>query len=109
VVTTIDASTLSFNINTFGNFFLQPFWGGNGMPAPGPATVGIDTTSATTFTNFTADTFAGVAVKDLISAQGWLFMAPAQPQICTASQGCPINTIMAAEAVVDRPGPSGLF
>jgi hypothetical protein len=48
-------------------------------------------------------------VNDVVSVGGWLFLSPVQPQYCIVGEGCALDTIIAAEAVVGRPGPTPLF
>jgi len=109
LVGTVAVGELSFTLGTFPNFFVPPSAGGSTPPIPAAFQITVDTTSGTTFTNFTPDSIMGVAANDVVSVQGWLFLSPIQPLVCTASQGCPLSTTIAAEAVVLRLGPTPLF
>jgi hypothetical protein len=109
-VTAIVASALSFTLSPNLTYFVAPSNWGSTSPTPAPPGImSVQTTSGTTFTNFTPDSISGLAVNDVVSVGGWLFLSPVQPQYCIVGEGCALDTIIAAEAVVGRPGPTPLF
>jgi hypothetical protein len=81
------------------NFFM-PFtpWGGS-APNWAAANLTVQTTSQTTFTNFTTDSIDGVAANDIVSVGGWMFSTPSSTPPVT----------VAASQVMLRPGPMPLF
>lgn len=107
-VGTVDVSAMSFTFGTFPNFFVPPSSSTASGPPWSPFNITVLTTSATAFTNLTPDTISGLAANDVVSVQGWLFLSPTQPT-CTAGPWCPPATMVAAEAVEGRPGPTPLF
>lgn len=101
-VAAIDQGDLSFTLSTLPMFFV-PAAATAGSPPPWvPVNITIQTTSGTTFTNFTPATFAGLVssgVNSVVSVQGWVFSTP---------NSTPTVTV-AAEGVLLRPGPTPLF
>ena len=108
-VGTVDASDMSFTLSTFPNFFVPPAASATSAPAWAPFNFDVQTTSATTFTNFTPDSIMGVAANDVVSVQGWLFLAPTNNNVCIPFVGCGVQPTIAAETVIDRPGVTPLF
>jgi hypothetical protein len=108
-VTIISASALSFWLSTNLNYFIPPATPAAGPPTPAPVNITVQTTAATTFTNFTPDSISGLAVNDMVSVGGWLFSSGVIPDVCTPTYGCYPATTIAAEAVLGRPGPIPLF
>jgi hypothetical protein len=105
-VTAIDTSGLSFTLNTNPHYFV-PAAIPTGPPAWMAVGITVQTTGATTFTNLNPDSIAGLADQDIVSVEGWLFPTPgATPGPCTTQSGCPPNTTIAAETVIDRPAPT---
>jgi hypothetical protein len=90
--------SLSFTLATMPVFMIPPSAAG-ARPAWVPVVITIDTTSATTFTNFATNSLSGLAVNDVVSIHGWVFSTPSGVT----------NVTVAADAVVDRPGPTPLF
>lgn len=104
-----NASTLTFTLNTFANYFLAPPNAAGAPPTTSPVNLDVQATSATTYANLTPDDFSGLAVGDVVSVKGWLFPYHVIPAICTADAGCAPIGVIVAEAVVGRPGPTPLF
>jgi len=110
LVTTVNTSAMTFTLGWDWGFF-TPFssWGAS---APNLTANGVNviTTAQTTFADFTPDTISGVAVKDLVSVQGWLYLTPgATTSGCTTISQCADNTTIVAQTVTDRPGPTPFF
>ena len=78
-VAAIDASALSFTLSTLPNYFVPPAPTAAAPPIPAPVNITVQTTSATTFTNFTPDNISGLFVNDVVSVGGWLFRQEASP------------------------------
>ena len=95
----VNASALSFTLATKPVFFVPWSSTAGAMPPWAPVIITIQTTSATTFTNFTTNSISGLAVNDVVSIHGWVFSTP---------KASPTVTV-AADKVVDRPGPTPLF
>jgi hypothetical protein len=68
--------SLSFTMATMPCFFVPPAATWGTVPRPSPYIFTVQTTGSTTFTNFTTDSLAGVAVNDVISVHGWIFATP---------------------------------
>jgi hypothetical protein len=98
-VAATDASALSFTLSTFPNFFMPPAPNATSMPSWAPVNVTIQTTSGTTFSNFTTNTIGGVAINNVVSVGGWVFSTP---------NSSPTVTIAASQVML-RPGPTPLF
>ncbi len=94
-VNVVTASNLSFTLNTNPNYFVTPSKS-SATWSWAPLTITVQTTSATTFDNFTTDTIMGVAANDKVSVKGWVFSTPAPPAATSIT--------VAAEKVRDRPG-----
>jgi len=105
----IDASALSFVVSTFPNYFVPPPAASGAPPTPAPINITVQATSATTFANLTPDSISGLAAGDVVSIRGWLFPYGAIPLVCKGVGGCAPVGVIAAEAVVGRPGPTPLF
>jgi hypothetical protein len=98
-VASVTASSLSFTLATMPGYFVPPSATAGAAPAFAPVIITVQTTSATTFTNFTTNSISGLAVNDVVSIHGWVFSTPsANPKVTVA-----------ADQVVDRPGPTPLF
>lgn len=108
-VTGIDASMLMFGLNTNPNYFVPPSTTAGAPPTLSPFNLTVQVTAGTTFTNFTPDSISGLAVNDVVSIQGWAFLAPSNNNLCQPGVGCAVYPAIAAEAVVGRPGPPPLF
>ena len=108
-VTGIDASMLMFGFNTNPNYFVPPSTTASAPPTLSPFNLTVQVTAGTTFTNFTPDSISGLAVNDVVSIQGWAFLAPSNNNLCQPGGGCAVYPAIAAEAVVGRPGPTPLF
>ena len=94
----IIAGGLSFTLNTYPDYFLPT---AQGFPIPWyPASVAItvQTTSTTTFTNFTPNSISGLAVNDVVSVKGWVTQYTGVT--CLTVPFCFNVATMAAEAVV---------
>ena len=89
---------LSFTLSTLPFFFVPPA-AASTTPVWAPVNITVQTTAATTFTNFTTDDLSGLAMNDIVSVQGWVFSTPSGAT----------NITLAAETVDDRPGPIPLF
>jgi hypothetical protein len=98
-VAAVNASASSFTLSTFPFWFVPPATTPGALPILVPFNLTVQTTSATTFTNFTPDTIAGLSVNDVVSVGGWIFSTPSG--VATITQ--------AADTVVGRPGPDSLF
>jgi hypothetical protein len=90
---------LSFTLSTLPVFFVPSMATASTPPTWGPVNITVQTTAATTFTNFTTDSISGLAVNDVVSVGGWVFSTPSGATTIT----------QAAETVVDRPGVIPLF
>jgi hypothetical protein len=66
-VASIDSTSTSFTLGGFPNFFSGPWANSAAWQAA------IDTTTQTTYQNFTTDSFSGLATGDIVSVNGWLF------------------------------------
>jgi len=75
-VAAIDLSSLNFTLSTFPGLFLPRAANAGGPPNWAPVEITIQTTAATTFTNFTSDTLSGLAKDDMVSVGGWVFSTP---------------------------------
>jgi hypothetical protein len=96
----VNAGSLSFTLATLPVFLVPPSATAGGAPNYlSPFIITVQTTAATTFTNFTTNTIAGLAVNDVVSLHGWVFATPSGATSVT----------VAADAVMDRPGPTPLF
>jgi hypothetical protein len=107
-VAAIDASNLNFQLSTFANYFVLPSATASTPPIPAPVNIVVQTTSGTTFTNFTPDSISGLAVNNVVSVEGWLFLTPPLNNVCTVVT-CGTDLTIAAETVVNRPGPTPFF
>jgi hypothetical protein len=106
---TVNTSALTFTINTYPNYFVPPATTAGAPPSLSSINIDVQATSATTYSNLTPDNISGLAVGDVVSVKGWLFPYGAVPQICKAGAGCAPFGVIAAEAVVGRPGATPLF
>jgi hypothetical protein len=97
-VASVTASSLSFTLSTMPVFFVPPSPSASpgATPALAPVTITVQTTGATTYSNFTPDSIAGLAANDVVSVHGWVF---------STSTGVTV----AADSVLNRPGPTPLF
>jgi hypothetical protein len=89
---------MNFTLSTLPFFFVPPA-SASAPPSWAPFNLTVDTTAATTFTNFSTDSLSGLALNDIVSVQGWVFSTPTGATSIT----------IAAEAVDDRPGPTPMF
>ena len=105
----INVSGLNFVIATYPSYFVPPAATAAAAPTPAAINLTVQATSATTFTNLNPDTISGLAAGDVVSIKGWLFPYGAVPQFCIGSSGCAPLGVLAAETVVNRPGPTPLF
>lgn len=105
----INVSGLNFVIATYPNYFVPPAATAAAAPTAASINLTVQTTSATTFINLNPDTMSGLAAGDVVSVKGWLFPYGAVPQFCIGSGGCAPLGVIAAETVVNRPGPTPLF
>jgi hypothetical protein len=97
-VASVTASSLSFTLSTMPVFFVPPSPSGSPGAAPtlAPVTITVQTTSATTYSNFTTNSISGLAANDVVSVHGWVFSTSA-------------GVTVAADSVLNRPGPTPLF
>jgi len=95
----INGSGLNFTLAIQPVFFVPWSMARDTAPPWAPVIVTVQTTSATTFPNLTNNSLSGLAVNDVVSVQGWVFSTP---------QASPTVTV-AADTVVNRPGPIPLF
>jgi hypothetical protein len=96
----VNASSLSFTLATLPVFLVPPSATANAAPNYlNPFIITVQTTSATTFTNFPTNSISGLAVNDVVSVHGWIFATPTGTTSVT----------VAADTVMDRPGPIPLF
>jgi hypothetical protein len=98
-VAAINASSLSFSLATLPGFFVPPSATPGAAPPWAPVIITVQTTSATTFTNFTTSGIAGLAVNNVVSIHGWVFSTPSGAT----------TTTVAADSVVLRPSATPLF
>jgi hypothetical protein len=98
-VAAVNTGQLSFTLSSLPNFFVPPAATAGSLPILVPINITVQTTAATTFTNFNPESIMGLAVNDVVSVGGWVFSTPSGATAIT----------LAAESVVDRPGPTPLF
>ncbi len=98
-VTAVNASALSFTLSTFPNFFMWSTPNASSTPPWAPVNITVQTTSSTTFTNFTTDSISGLTTNNVVSVGGWVFSTPSGATAVT----------LAASQVMLRPGPTPLF
>ncbi len=98
-VAAVNASALSFTLSTLPAFFIPPAPNATSMPSWVPVNITVQTTAATTFTNFTTDNISGLAVNNVVSVGGWVFSTPSGATAVT----------VAGSQVMLRPGPTPLF
>jgi hypothetical protein len=108
-VQAVSTSTLSFGLSTNPNYFVPPSGTAGIPPTPAVFPIKVQTTSGTTFTNFTPDSISGLAVNDVVSVGGWLFLVPDNNNVCNILVGCGVYPMIAAQSVVGRSGPTPLF
>jgi hypothetical protein len=70
-ITSVDASTSSFQISPMVNFFMPHL--GNSPGSWNPVTLPVYATSQTTYEGLSQDSFSGLAASNSASVQGWLF------------------------------------
>jgi hypothetical protein len=92
-------SSLSFTLSTFPAIFVPPSATPGTPPSLTPVEITVQTTSATTFTNFTTNSILGLAVNNVVSVNGWVFSTPSGPTATT----------VVADSVLLRAGVSPLF
>jgi hypothetical protein len=109
LVTGINASALSFGLNTIPNFFVPLSALAPSTPTLSPLNIVVQTTSETTFSNLTPNNISGLAVNDMVSVGGWLFLVQDYNNVCMPGVGCGVYPAIAAETVVGRPGAIPLF
>ena len=93
------SGSLSFTLAIMPVFFVPPAATWGTPPSWAPVTITVQTASDTTFTNFTTNSLAGLAVNDVVSVHGWVFSTPTGATKVT----------LAADAIVDRQGPTPFF
>jgi hypothetical protein len=98
-VAAIDTGSLSFSLATRPASFVAPARTPGGPPTLEPVVITVQTTSATTFKNFTPNDISGLAVNGVVSVHGWLFSTP--------SGGT--ATTVAADGVLLRPRTTASF
>ena len=76
VAATPASGQTSFTLSIMPNFFVPPSATAGTPPIWAPVEITVQTTSATTFTNFTTDSLSGLAVNDVVSVGGWIFSTP---------------------------------
>jgi hypothetical protein len=70
-ITSVDASTSSFQISPMVNFFMSHL--GNSPGSWNPVALSVYATAQTTYEGLSQDSFSGLAVNNFVSVQGWLF------------------------------------
>jgi hypothetical protein len=95
----VNASALSFTLATFPFFFVPPSSTPGSPPSWAPEIITVQTTSATTLTNFPSTGLSGLAVNNVVSVHGWVFSTP--------TGATPIT--VAADQVILRTGVTPLF
>jgi hypothetical protein len=87
-VAAINAPALSFTLSTMPNFFVPPTAvTSSAPPIPAPVNITVQTTTATTFTGLTPDDLSGLAVNNIVSVGGWVFLTPSgTPKITLAAK-----------------------
>jgi hypothetical protein len=98
-VAAVDANAQSFSLATRPASFVPPSATPGGPPTLEPVVITVQTTTATTFRNFTTNSISGLAVNDVVSVHGWVFSTTSGPPAIT----------LAADSVLLRPGPTPLF
>lgn len=109
LVSALNASGLNFNLSTLPNYFVPPAATAGAAPTLTPFQITVLTTGDTTFTSFTPDSISGMAVNDVVSVGGWLFLAPTNNNVCLPLVGCGVYPTIAAQSVVGRLGATPLF
>jgi hypothetical protein len=97
VASVANVSSGSFTLATFPVFFLPPSSTPGSPPPWEPVIITVQTTSATTLTNFTS--LSDLVVNNVVSVHGWVFSTPTGATQIT----------VAADQVILRTGPSILF
>lgn len=95
----VNVSALSFTLSTMPCFYIPPAPSAASAPPWAPVNIAVQTTGATTFTNFTTDSIEGLAVNYVVSLGGWVFSTP---------NSTPTVTVAASQVML-RPGPTPLF
>ena len=98
-VAATNAGALSFSLATRPASFMAPSATVGARPTFEPVIITVQTTTATTFKNFTPNDISGLTVNDVVSVHGWLFSTP------TAAP----KTTIAADSVLKRPAPTASF
>jgi hypothetical protein len=92
-VAAINAPALSFTLSTMPNFFVPPTAvTSSAPPIPAPVNITVQTTAATTFAGLTPNDLSGLAVNNIVSVGGWVFLTP----------GGTTKITLAAKAVLGR-------
>jgi hypothetical protein len=97
VASVANVSSGSFTLATFPVFFVPPSSTPGSPPPWAPVIITVQTTSATTLTNFTS--LSTLAVENVVSVDGWVFSTP--------TGATPIT--VAADQVILRAGVTPLF
>jgi len=95
----VNASALSFTLATLPRYFVPPSATRGATPAWAPIIITVQTSADTTFTNFTTNSISGLAVNNVVSIHGWVFSTPTGVT----------NVTVAADKVINRPGPTPLY
>jgi hypothetical protein len=98
-VASVPTSSGSFTLATFPVFFVPPSSTPSSPPPWEPVIITVQTTSATTLTNFPSSGLSGLAVNNVVSVHGWVFSTPTGATAIT----------VAADQVILRTGPTILF
>jgi hypothetical protein len=96
-ITSVAASTSSFQISPMVNFFMPHL--GNSPGSWNPVSVSAYATSQTTYEGLSQDSFSGLAVNNAVSVQGWLFPYTGAIPACVPGCGPVTYGVVVAETV----------
>ncbi len=85
-ITSLDASTSSFQISPMANYFMPHL--GTSPGSWNSVNLSVYATSQTTYEGLSQDSFSGLAVNNFVSVQGWLFPYTGPVPTCA---GCPVT------------------
>lgn len=104
-ITSVDASTSSFQISPMVNSFMPHL--GTSPGSWNPVTVSAYATSQTTYEGLSQDSFSGLAVNNFVSVQGWLFPYTGAIPNCVPGCGPVTYGVVVAKSV--RGQQNGFF
>jgi len=97
MITSVDASTSSFQISPMVNYFMPHL--GNSPGSWNSVDVSAYATSQTTYEGLSQDSFSGLAVNNSVSVQGWLFPYTGAAPTCVPGCGPVTYGVVVAKSV----------